>query len=111
MATWKSHGRPLNVRLTANEGVALGSGGLLRFLPLVGAFRVVPEQPNGLSRLELQPPRWGGEQVVADGFSRSIRPSSAVADLVEAIWDWDIPDSDAAAAFTIKVPDPVANSI
>jgi hypothetical protein len=53
----------------------------------------------------------GGEHIVPDGFSRSIRPSAAVADLVEAIWDWDIPDSDAAAAFTIKVPDPVANSI
>jgi hypothetical protein len=36
---------------------------------------------------------------------------AAVADLVEAIWDWDIPDGDAAAAFTIKVPVPVANSI
>src|ERR1700732_3192656 len=29
---------------------------------------------------------------------------AAVADLVEAIWDWDIPDGDAAAAFTITVP-------
>jgi AraC-like DNA-binding protein len=42
--------------------------------------------------------------IVADGFSRSIRPSAAVADLVEAIWDWDIPDGDAATALTIKVP-------
>ena len=72
---------------------------------------MVSRQPIGLSQLELQPPRWGGEQIVPDGFSRSIQPSAAVADLVEAIWDWDIPDSDAAAAFTIKVPDPVANSI
>ena len=60
--------------------------------------------PIGLSQRELQPPRWGGEQIVPEGFSRSIRPSAAVADLVEAIWDWDIPDGDAAMAFTIKVP-------
>jgi AraC-like DNA-binding protein len=52
----------------------------------------------------LRRPRWGGEQIVPDGFSRSIRPSAAVAELVEAIWDWDIPDGDAATAFTIKVP-------
>jgi hypothetical protein len=75
------------------------------------AFLVVSGQPIGLSQLEPQPPICGGEHIVPDGFSRSIRPSAAVADLVEAIWDWDIPDSDAAAAFTIKVPDPVANSI
>src|SRR6202023_3132315 len=49
-------------------------------------------------------PICGGEHIVPDGFSRSIRPSAAVADLVEAIWDWDIPDGDAATAFTIKVP-------
>jgi AraC-like DNA-binding protein len=67
-----------------------------------GAFLVVLGQPIGLSQLELQPPKWGGEHL--DGFSRSIRPSAAVADLVEAIWDWDIPDGDAATAFTIKVP-------
>jgi len=65
---------------------------------------VVSGQPIGLSQLELQPPRWGGEHIVPNGFSRSIRPSAAVADLVEAIWDWDIPDGDAAMAFTIKVP-------
>jgi len=65
---------------------------------------VVSRLPIGLSQRELQPPRWGGEQVVPEGFSRSIRPSAAVADLVEAIWDWDIPDGDAAMAFTIKVP-------
>ena len=75
------------------------------------ALLVVSGQPIGLSQLEPQPPIFGGEHIVPDGFSRSIRPSAAVADLVEAIWDWDIPDSDAAAAFTIKVPDPVANSI
>jgi AraC-like DNA-binding protein len=67
-----------------------------------GAFLVVLGQPIGLSQLELQPPKWGGGHI--DGFSRSIRPSAAVADLVEAIWDWDIPDGDAATAFTIKVP-------
>ena len=82
----------------------LGLAGFLRLLPQDGAFRVVSGQPIGLSQLELQPPRRGGEQIVADGFSRSIRPSAAVADLVEAIWDWDIPDGDAATAFTIKVP-------
>src|ERR1700716_2513946 len=77
-------------------------GGFLRLLQLDGAFLVVSGQPIGLSQLELQPPRWGGEHI--DGFSRSIRPSAAVTDLVEAIWDWDIPDGDAATAFTIKVP-------
>jgi AraC-like DNA-binding protein len=62
-------------------------------------------QPIGLSQVELQSPRWGGgEHIVSDGFSGSIRPSAAVADLVEAIWDWDIPDAEAATAFTIKVP-------
>ena len=73
---------------------------------------MVSRQPIGPSQqLEPQPPICGGEHIVPDGFLRSIRPSAAVADLVEAIWDWDIPDGDAAAAFTIKVPDPVANSI
>jgi hypothetical protein len=57
-----------------------------------------------LSQLELQPPNLGGKQVAPDGFLRSIWPSAAVADLAEAIWDWDIPDGDAATAFTIKVP-------
>ena len=65
---------------------------------------MVSGQPNGLSQQELKPPRRGGEQIVPDGFSRSIRPSAAVADLVEAIWDWDIPDGDAAMALTIKIP-------
>jgi len=65
---------------------------------------VLSQPPIRLSQLEPQPPRWGGEHIVPDGFSRSIRPSAAVADLVEAIWDWDIPDGDAATAFTIKVP-------
>jgi AraC-like DNA-binding protein len=65
---------------------------------------VVSRLPIELSQRELRPPRWGGEQIVPEGFSRSIRPSAAVADLVEAIWDWDIPDGDAAMAFTIKVP-------
>jgi len=65
---------------------------------------VLSQPPIRLSQLEPQPPRWGGEHIVPDGFSRSIRPSAAVADLVEAIWDWDIPDGDAAMAFTIKVP-------
>jgi Domain of unknown function (DUF6597) len=65
---------------------------------------VVSVQPIGLSQLELQPPKCGGEHIVPDGFSRSIRPSAAVADLVEAIWDWDIPDGDAATGLTIKIP-------
>jgi AraC-like DNA-binding protein len=77
-------------------------GDFLRLLQQDGAFLVVLGQPIGLSQLELQPPKWGGGHI--DGFSRSIRPSAAVADLVEAIWDWDIPDGDAATAFTIKVP-------
>ena len=65
---------------------------------------MVSGQPDGLSQRELKPPRRGGEQIVPDGFSRSIRPAAAVADLVEAIWDWDIPDGDAATALTIKIP-------
>jgi len=65
---------------------------------------VVSEQPIGLSQLELQPPNLGGKQIAPDGFLRSIRPSAAVADLAEAIWDWDIPDGNAATALTIKVP-------
>jgi AraC-like DNA-binding protein len=73
-------------------------------LPQDGAFLVTSGQPIGLSQVELQPPNCGGEHIVPDGFSRSIRPSAAVADLVEAIWDWDIPDGDAATALTIKVP-------
>jgi hypothetical protein len=73
-------------------------------LPQDGAFLVVSEQPIGLSQLDMQPPNGGGEQIVPDGFLRSIQPSAAVADLVEAIWDWDIPDGDAATALTIKVP-------
>jgi AraC-like DNA-binding protein len=44
---------------------------------------VLSEQPIGLSQLQ---------------------PSAAVADLVEAIWDWDIPCGDTAKALTIKVP-------
>src|SRR3982074_3465997 len=77
---------------------------LFRLLVQHGAFLVVSGQPIGLSQVEPQPPKSGGEHIVPDGFSRSIRPSAAVADLVEAIWDWDIPDGDAAPAFTIKVP-------
>jgi AraC-like DNA-binding protein len=64
---------------------------------------VISGQPVGLTQLE-QSRRRSGEDIVSDGFSRSVRPSAAVADLVEAIWDWDIPDGDAATAFTIKVP-------
>jgi hypothetical protein len=65
-----------------------------------GAFFVVSGQPIGLPQRG-PPPKSGGEHIVPDGFSRSIRPSAAVADLVEAIWDWDIPDGDAATAFTM----------
>ena len=61
-------------------------------------------RPIGPSHLELQPPHWGGEHTIPDGFSRSIQPSAAVADFVEAIWDWDIPDGDAATGLTIKIP-------
>jgi AraC-like DNA-binding protein len=69
-----------------------------------GVFLVLSQPPIRLSQLEPQPPRWRGEHIAPDGFSRSIRPSAAVADLVEAIWDWDIPGGDAATALTIKVP-------
>ena len=65
---------------------------------------MLSQPPIRLSQLEPQPPRWRGEHIAPDGFSRSIRPSAAVADLVEAIWDWDIPGGDAATALTIKVP-------
>src|SRR5260221_7493280 len=73
-----------------------GLGGRFWLLQQGGAFLVVTGPPIGLSQLELQPPNCGGEHIVPDGFSRSIRPSAAVADLVEAIWDWDIPDGSAA---------------
>jgi AraC-like DNA-binding protein len=73
-------------------------------LALDGDFLVMLRQPIGFTQPEPRPAGQGGEGIFCDGFSRSIRPSAAVADLVEAIWDWDIPDGDAAAAFTIKVP-------
>src|SRR5260221_1934958 len=77
---------------------------IFRLLPQHGDFLVVSAQPIGLSQLELQPPNCGCEHIVPDGCSSSIRPSAAVADLVEAIWDWDIPDGDAATGLTIKIP-------
>jgi len=58
-------------------------------------------QPVALTQPEPQP---GSERIFSDGFSRSIRPSAAVADIVESIWDWDIPDGDAATVFTVKIP-------
>jgi AraC-like DNA-binding protein len=81
-----------------------GLGGPFWLLQQGGVFLVVSGPPIGLSQLEPQPPKWGGEHIVPDGFSTSIQPSAAVADIVEAIWDWDLPDGDAATAFTIKVP-------
>jgi AraC-like DNA-binding protein len=84
--------------------VVQDTGGLFRLLPQDGAFLVVFGQPIGASQLELQSANWGGEHIVPDGFSGSIRPSAAVADLVEAIWDWDISDGDAATGLTIKIP-------
>src|SRR5258708_10519677 len=81
---------------------ALGLGGFLRLLPQDGAFLVVSGQPIGLSQLELHSPRWGG--AVPDGFSRGIRPPAPVADLVEPIWDWDIPAASPPTAFPFKVP-------
>src|SRR3984893_2454961 len=81
-----------------------GLGGPFWLLQQGGAFLVVTGTAIGLSQLQLQPPKSGGEHIVPDGFSTSIRPSAAVAGLVEAIWDWDIPDGDVATAFTIKVP-------
>jgi AraC-like DNA-binding protein len=57
--------------------------GFIRLLPLDGAFPVLSEQPIGLSQLQ---------------------PSAAVAGLVEAIWNWDIPCGDTATALTIKMP-------
>jgi AraC-like DNA-binding protein len=61
-------------------------------------------QPVALTPLEPQPAGLSGQDIFSGGFSRSIRPSAAVADIVESIWDWDIPDGDAATAFTIKIP-------
>src|SRR6202047_3577822 len=80
-----------------------GLGGPFWLLQQGGAFLVVSGPPIGLPQ-RAPPPKSGGEHIVPDGFSRSIRPSATVADLIEAIWDWDIPDGDAATAFTIKVP-------
>src|SRR5580700_8208346 len=77
---------------------------LFSALAAAWSFLVVSAQPIGLSQRELQLPNCGDEPIVADGFSRSIRPSAAVADLVEAIWDWDILDGDAATGLTIKIP-------
>jgi AraC-like DNA-binding protein len=65
-----------------------------------GAFLVMSIQPIALA----QPGRLSRQDIFSDGFSRSIRPSANVADIVESIWDWDIPDGGAAAAFTIKIP-------
>jgi AraC-like DNA-binding protein len=79
-------------------------GGFLSPLQQDGVFFLESGLPIGRSQPELQPPNWSGERVLPQGFSRSIRPSAAVADLVEAIWDWDIPDADAATALTIKIP-------
>jgi AraC-like DNA-binding protein len=79
-------------------------GGFLSPLQQDGVFFLESGLPIGRSQPELEPPNWSGERVVPQGFSRSIRPSAAVADLVEAIWDWDIPDADAATALTIKIP-------
>ena len=59
--------------------------------------------PFELSQTEPPPPRGGGP-ILPDGFSSGVRPSPALADFVEAIWDWDIPDGDMAAGFTINVP-------
>ena len=81
-----------------------GLGGPFWLLQQGGAFLVVTGPAIGLPQPEPQPPKSGGEHIVPDGFSTSIRPSAAVADLVEAIWDWDIPDGDVATALTIKVP-------
>ena len=81
-----------------------GLGGPFWLLQQGGAFLVVTGPAIGLPQPEPQPPKSGGEHIVPDRFSTSIRPSAAVADLVEAIWDWDIPDGDVATALTIKVP-------
>jgi AraC-like DNA-binding protein len=103
MATRKSHGKCPNAP-SAERGVALGLRGFLPLLLQDGAFIVVSEQPIALSQLELQPSNLGGKQIAPDGLLRSIRPSAAVANLAEAIWDWDIPDGDAATGLTIKIP-------
>src|SRR5258708_21097263 len=87
------------MRLTPDDGL-----GFFRLLPQHGAFLVVSAQPIGLSQLESQSPKCGAENIAPDGFSRRLGPSAAVADLVEAIWDWDIPDGDAASSLTIKIP-------
>jgi AraC-like DNA-binding protein len=64
---------------------------------------VVSAPLHGFSRPELQP-CGSGRPILPDGHSSGVRPSPALADLVEAIWDWDIPDGDMAAGFTINVP-------
>ncbi len=60
--------------------------------------------PNGFSQVGSGSSGSGGP-IIPDGFSsRAFRPSHALAELVEAIWDWDIPDGDMATGFTINVP-------
>jgi AraC-like DNA-binding protein len=68
-----------------------------------GAFRVASGPPNGFSQVGSGPSGSGGP-ILPDGFSSGVRPSPALAELVEAIWDWDIPDGDMATGFTINVP-------
>jgi len=41
-------------------------------------------------REEGQGPRQRRAEFLPDGFSRGVGPSHALAEIVEAIWDWDI---------------------
>jgi hypothetical protein len=58
--------------------------------------------PSGLSRTVITPSGPRGRTAKVPLWV--IRPSAAVANLAEAIWDWDIPDGDAATGLTIKIP-------
>jgi len=69
-----------------------------------GAFVVISAQPNWPSQAALQQRFEFGAGIPEASFSSPIQPSPAVADFVEAIWDWDVPDGEVAKGLTIKVP-------
>ena len=65
---------------------------------------MIPAQPNWPSQAALQQRFEFGAGIPEASFSGPIQPSPAVADFVEAIWDWDVPDGEVAKGLTIKVP-------
>lgn len=65
---------------------------------------MVALQSSPFSRPLPPPSALIGAWNAGSGLSGPLRPSAALADIVEAIWDWDVPDGNAAQAITIKVP-------